>query len=64
MLVILLARSGKIVSPIKMIPIGTKSPLLKHVVSFRRYVYIILQEQVLNVMKNAGEKCYFCYNRL
>lgn len=42
----LLARHGKIVSPIKMIPIGTKSPLLKHVVSFRRYVYMILQEHL------------------
>ncbi len=45
-LVNLLARYGKIVSPIKMIPIGTKSPLLKHVVSFRRYVYMILQEHL------------------
>lgn len=42
----LLARYGKVVSPIKMIPIGTKSPLLKHVVSFRRYVYMILQEHL------------------
>ncbi|KAG1925169.1 uncharacterized protein LOC120491255 isoform X2 [Pimephales promelas] len=29
-----------------MIPIGTKSPLLKHVVSFRNYVYMILQDNV------------------
>ncbi len=36
----MLSRYGKLVSPIKMIPIGCKSPLLKHVVSFRRYVYI------------------------
>lgn len=35
---------GKIVSPVKMIPISTESPLLKHVVFFRRYVYMILQE--------------------
>lgn len=42
----LLARYGKTVSPIKMIPIGTKSPLLKHVVSFRRYVYMILQDNI------------------
>nr|BAC82608.1 gag-like protein [Danio rerio] len=42
----LLKRYGKIVSPIKMIPIGTKSPLLKHVVSFRRYVYMVLQEHL------------------
>lgn len=42
----LLGRYGKIVSPIKMIPIGTESPFLKHVVSFRRFVYMILQEHL------------------
>lgn len=42
----MLSRYGKIVSPIKMIPIGCKSPLLKHVVSFRRYVYMILQDNL------------------
>lgn len=42
----LLARYGKTVSPIKMIPIGTKSPFLKHVVSFRCYVYMILQDNI------------------
>lgn len=42
----MLSRYGKIVSPIKMIPIGCKSPLLKHVVSFRRYVYMVLQDNL------------------
>uniref|UniRef100_A0A9J7YHV5 RRM domain-containing protein n=1 Tax=Cyprinus carpio carpio TaxID=630221 RepID=A0A9J7YHV5_CYPCA len=36
-LVRILSRYGKLVSPIKMIPIGSGSPLLKHVVSFRRF---------------------------
>ncbi|XP_073712913.1 uncharacterized protein [Misgurnus anguillicaudatus] len=44
-LVRILSRYGKIVSPIKMIPIGCNSPLLKHVISFRRFVYMILQEE-------------------
>lgn len=39
-----LERYGKLVSPIKMIQIGCKSPLLKHVVSFRRFVYMVLNE--------------------
>lgn len=42
----MLSRYGKLVSPIKMIPIGCKSPLLKHVVSFRRYAYMILQDNL------------------
>uniref|UniRef100_A0A9J7X201 Uncharacterized protein n=1 Tax=Cyprinus carpio carpio TaxID=630221 RepID=A0A9J7X201_CYPCA len=36
-LVRIMSRYGKLVSPIKMIPIGCGSPLLKHVVSFRRF---------------------------
>lgn len=44
MLVRILSRYGKLVSPIKMIPIGGGSPLLKHVVSFRRFVYMILKD--------------------
>lgn len=42
----MLSRYGKLVSPIKMIPIGCKSPLLKHIVSFRRYVYMVLQDNL------------------
>ncbi len=43
-LVRIISRYGKLVSPIKMIPIGCGSPLLKHVVSFRRFVYMILKD--------------------
>ncbi|KAK5869138.1 hypothetical protein PBY51_010092 [Eleginops maclovinus] len=39
-----LARHGQLVSPIKMIPLGCKSPHLKHVVSFRRQVLMILKK--------------------
>lgn len=39
-----LSRYGKLVSPIKMIQIGCKSPLLKHVVSFRRFVFMVLKD--------------------
>ncbi|KAI2656615.1 Transposon TX1 uncharacterized 82 kDa protein [Labeo rohita] len=40
----MLERYGKLISPIKMIQIGCKSPLLKHVVSFRRFVYMVLND--------------------
>ncbi|KAL2079064.1 hypothetical protein ACEWY4_024808 [Coilia grayii] len=49
----MLSRYGKIVSPIRMIPIASKSPLLKHVVSFRRSVYMILKEDQLDVTLNV-----------
>ncbi len=39
-----LARYGKLVSPIKKIPISATSPLLKHIVSFRRFAYMIVQD--------------------
>lgn len=38
-----MSRYGKLVSPIKMIPISCKSPLLKHVVFFRRFLYMIVK---------------------
>lgn len=38
-----LMRHGQLMSPIKMLPLGCKSPLLKHVVSFRRQVFMILK---------------------
>lgn len=41
----LLQRYGKIVSPIKMIPLGCKNPEIKHVMSFRRQVFMILNSQ-------------------
>ncbi len=39
-----LSRYGKLVSPIKKIPISTESPLLKHIVSFRRFAYMVVQD--------------------
>ena len=40
-----LSRHGKIVSPIRKILSGCKSPLLKHVVSHRRQLYMILNKR-------------------
>ncbi|KAK1894882.1 Transposon TX1 uncharacterized 82 kDa protein [Dissostichus eleginoides] len=39
-----LARHGQIASPIKLIPLGCKSLHLKHVVSFRRQVLMVLKK--------------------
>lgn len=39
-----LMRYGRIVSPMRKISLGCKSPLLKHVVSFRRQVYMVLDQ--------------------
>lgn len=46
-----LSRHGKIMSQMKKIPLGCKSPLLRHVVCFRRQVYMILKsgEDEMNV---------------
>ncbi len=41
----ILQRYGKIVSPIKMIPLGCKNPDIKHVMSFRRQAFMILNPQ-------------------
>ncbi|KAL2085238.1 hypothetical protein ACEWY4_018558 [Coilia grayii] len=38
-----LERYGRVVSSIRKIPLGCKSPLLKHLVSFRRQVYMVLE---------------------
>jgi len=43
-LVNMLSRYGKLVSPIKKIPLGNVNPLLKHVVSFRRYAFMVLKD--------------------
>ncbi|KAK3542694.1 hypothetical protein QTP86_033189, partial [Hemibagrus guttatus] len=47
-----LSRYGRMVSPIKKIPLGCKSPLVKHWVSFRRMVFMVFKEGVgeLNVV--------------
>ncbi len=71
-----LERYGKLTAPIKMIPLGLKNPDIKHVMSFRRYTYMILNEQQdplsLTVkLKNEGKdytifissdqmRCFFC----
>ncbi len=39
-----ISRYGKLVSPIKKIPISATNPLLKHIVSFRRFAYMIVQD--------------------
>ncbi len=39
-----LSRFGKIVSPMKKIALRSKSDLIKHVVSFRRFIYMILKD--------------------
>ncbi len=39
-----LSRYGKLVSLIKKIPISSESPLLKHVVLFRCFVYMIMND--------------------
>lgn len=43
-LVNVLSRYGRLVSPIRKIPLGNVSPLLKHVVSFRRFAFMILND--------------------
>lgn len=47
----LLVRYGKLVGPIKMIPLGLKNPDLKHIMSFRRQTHMLLNAdcQSLNV---------------
>ena len=47
-----LARHGQLMSPIKMISIHCKSQHLKHVVSFRRHVFMVLKksEEELNLV--------------
>ena len=40
-----LARYGQLVSPIKMVSLGCRSPLLKHVVCHRRQVFIVFKDK-------------------
>ncbi|KAK3551835.1 hypothetical protein QTP70_029411, partial [Hemibagrus guttatus] len=58
-----LSRYGRMVSPIKKIPLGCKSPLVKHLVSFRRMVFMVFKEGVseLNVVFKFTVDC-FDYN--
>ena len=50
-----LSRYGKIISPIKKMSLGCKSPLLKHIVSHRRQVLMILnkKDEELNLVFNV-----------
>lgn len=41
----ILERYGKLTAPIKMIPLGFKNPNIKHVMSFRRFTYMIPNQQ-------------------
>lgn len=47
-----LSRFGKVVSQVKMVLLGCKSPQLKHVVCHRRQVYMVLKENELNLTLN------------
>lgn len=63
----MLSRYDKLVSAIKMIAVGSKSSLLKHVVSFRRYVYMILKDNTeeLGLTLNFSHEsfnCVICHN--
>lgn len=60
-----LVRFGKIVSPFKTVALGCKHPALKHVASFRRYVYMVLEspENTLDInfrVKHEG-RLYMVY---
>lgn len=59
-----LSRYGKLVSPIKKIPTGGGSPLLKHVVSFRRFVYMVVNDDAdmdLSLHFRADDYDYIIY---
>ncbi len=49
----LLGRYGKIVGPIKMIPLGLKNPEFKHVMSFRRQTFMILNAEFQSLNTSA-----------
>lgn len=69
-----LSRYGKFASAIKMVPLGCKHESLKHVLSFRRQVFMFLNAPTLNVSfrcvyegksymlyANTGEmRCFEC----
>lgn len=44
-----LSRYGKLASAIKMVSLGCKNEALKHVISFRRHVFMFLNEPELDV---------------
>ena len=63
-----LAKYGKIISPIKKVPSGCKSPLLKYVVSHRRNVLMIRNNRTEELslafkIRVDDFDCYFCFFR-
>lgn len=60
-----LQRFGKIASPVKFISLGCKKVALKHVLSFRRQVYMFLSSPERNLdvsfRVNHGENSYMVY---
>ncbi len=60
-----LTRFGKIASPVKSIPLGCKNSMLKHVLSFRRQVYMFLttsdKSLEISFRVNHGESSYMVY---
>lgn len=72
----ILSRYGKIVGPLRMIPLGVKIPELKHIMSFRRQTFMIMKAEfeMLDVsvkltiagkdymifISNALMKCFGC----
>ncbi len=60
-----LLRFGKMASPVKSVPLGCKDSALKHVLSFRRHVYMFLNspERTLEVSfrVNNGEGSFIVY---
>ncbi|KAL7826075.1 hypothetical protein SRHO_G00338130 [Serrasalmus rhombeus] len=71
-----LSRYGKVVSPIRKIPLGCKNPLIRHLVSFRRLVFMVLKdgedldlvlkfsvdgfEYPVYVSSETAMKCFWC----
>jgi len=51
-----LVKLGKVVSRLKMIPLGWKSPRMRHVMSHRRHLFMILNNR-------SGELCSGCTSR-
>ncbi len=47
---------GKLVSSIKKIPLGCKSPLVKHLVSFRRQVFMVLKNELMRSIWCSSSK--------
>ncbi|KAK3544043.1 hypothetical protein QTP70_035054 [Hemibagrus guttatus] len=53
----LLSRFGKVVSPVKMLPTGCKDPELKHIYSYRRQAFMILNNRDEDINVIFKTKC-------